>query len=268
MGSLPAVFPDGRPLQAKADPWLLSDLVRSHVSRLMSDRPFLSYLQKWISIVLAWWVVPFTLILFWGRYLRRHDLIGTTLHCVLTAICITAAIFMYLLAAATLRGDSRRRFVWTAALLQLRAWRPAVVVLLSGIALVSVSLGAIDGVRLGVAGRDWWPAAEVAPIPGFYPQRSVPAAMEKIGYAPFADLRGANLTASAESPAEKSGVKKTDKSDAQKDDVEDDDAEKTDVAKKEAAKDDTASDSARVCNSAESICALPTCAGAVCREQS
>jgi hypothetical protein len=89
MGSLPAIFPDGRPLQAKADPWLLSDLVRSHVSRLMRDRPFLSYLQKWISIALAWWVVPFTLTLFWGRYLRRHDMVGTTLHCVLTAICIT-----------------------------------------------------------------------------------------------------------------------------------------------------------------------------------
>ena len=66
MGSLPAIFPDGRPVHAKADPWLLSDLIRSHASRLRPDRPFLSYLQKWISIALAWWAVPFTLILFWG----------------------------------------------------------------------------------------------------------------------------------------------------------------------------------------------------------
>jgi uncharacterized protein YjbI with pentapeptide repeats len=243
MGSLPAIFPDGRPLQAKADPWLLSDLVRSHVSRLMFDRPFLSYLQKWISIALAWWIVPFTLILFWGRYLRRHDMIGTTLHCVLTAICITAAIFLYLLAGATLRGEFRRPFVWKS-LRQLRTWQPAAVALLSGIAFVCVSLSAIEGVRLGVAGRDWWPAAEVAPVPAIYPQRWVPAAMEMIGYVPFADLRGANLTTTVGNPTKKSDAKKIEKSDAEKDDLEDD-AEKTDVANRDANKDDTAPDSAQ-----------------------
>jgi hypothetical protein len=51
MGSLPAIFPDGRPLQAKADPWLLSDLVRANFWKLKRDRPFLSYLQNWISVV-------------------------------------------------------------------------------------------------------------------------------------------------------------------------------------------------------------------------
>jgi uncharacterized protein YjbI with pentapeptide repeats len=237
LASLPAIFPDGRPLQAKADPWLLSDLVRSHVSRLMPDRPFLSYLQKWISIALAWWAVPFTLTLFWGRYLRRHDLVGTTLHCILTAICVTGAIFLYLLAGTTLRGDSRRPFVWRAALRQLRAWRPIFVAVVSGIAFVLVSVSAVDGVRLGVAGRDWWPAAEVSPIPNLSPRRWIPAAMEKIGYAPFADLRGASLTATAESP--------TEKSDAKKGDAEESDAEKGDVAKRESKKDDTTLNSAR-----------------------
>ena len=31
LGSLPAVFPDGRPLHTKVDPWLLNDLVRAHL---------------------------------------------------------------------------------------------------------------------------------------------------------------------------------------------------------------------------------------------
>jgi Pentapeptide repeats (8 copies) len=54
LASLPAVFQDGRPLYSKADPWLLSDLVRSYLQRLSSDRPFISYLQKWVSVGLAW----------------------------------------------------------------------------------------------------------------------------------------------------------------------------------------------------------------------
>jgi hypothetical protein len=54
LGSLPAVFPDGRPLHAKVDPWLLNDLVRSHLSKLNVNRPFLSYFQLWISVLLAW----------------------------------------------------------------------------------------------------------------------------------------------------------------------------------------------------------------------
>ena len=57
LGSLPAVFPDGRPLHTKVDPWLLYYLVRSHLPKLNVDRPFLPYLQLWISVLLAWWVV-------------------------------------------------------------------------------------------------------------------------------------------------------------------------------------------------------------------
>jgi uncharacterized protein YjbI with pentapeptide repeats/nucleoside phosphorylase len=232
MGSLPAIFPDGRPLQAKADPWLLSDLVRSHVSRLKWDRPFLSYFQEWISIVLAWWLVPFTLILFWGRYLRRHDVVITMLHCLLAAICITSAIFLYRLAGATLRGDPRRPFVWSAAMRRPRAWRPLIVALMSGTVLVWVSFSAIDGVRLGVAGRDWWPAAEASSIRSHFSRTWIPTAMEKVGYTPFADLRGANLTAKPAVPIEKGSVEKqtVDKSDVEKDDVDEDDIDKSDAA--------------------------------------
>lgn len=61
LGSLPAIFPDGRRLHERSDPWLLNDLVRSHVALLKEDRPFMSHFQQAISIVLAWWLVPITL---------------------------------------------------------------------------------------------------------------------------------------------------------------------------------------------------------------
>ena len=65
LGTLPAIFSDGRPLETKADPWLLGDLVRSHVTKLRSGRPFLSYLQQWVSILLAWWLTPIMSRLSW-----------------------------------------------------------------------------------------------------------------------------------------------------------------------------------------------------------
>jgi hypothetical protein len=62
LGSLPAIFQDGRPLQAKADPWLLSDLVRSHFDKLNQGRPLISYIQEWVSVLLAWWLEHFHII--------------------------------------------------------------------------------------------------------------------------------------------------------------------------------------------------------------
>ena len=112
LGSLPAVFPDGRPLHTKVDPWLLNDLVRARLPKLNVGRPFLSYLQLWISVLLAWWIVPITMFLFWGRYLRRHEWIGTTFHVVLLVIALVAALSLYRLAVATLRGDARKPFPW------------------------------------------------------------------------------------------------------------------------------------------------------------
>jgi kumamolisin len=187
MSSLPAIFPDGRPLQMKADPWLLSDLVRSHVSRLRADRPFLSHLQAWISILLAWWVVPITLTLFWVRYLPRHDKVGTVFHCVLIAICVTGAIFLYRLASATMRGEPRKPFVWKLAQKRLRAWQPLAAVVVVCAIFAIISMGAIGGVRSGTLGRDWWPPAR-----GLLAW--IPATMEKIGYSPFADLRAADIS--------------------------------------------------------------------------
>ena len=53
LSSFPAVFSDGRSLYTKADPWLLNDLVRAHLPMLKTNRPFLSYFQLWISVLLA-----------------------------------------------------------------------------------------------------------------------------------------------------------------------------------------------------------------------
>jgi uncharacterized protein YjbI with pentapeptide repeats len=172
LGSLPAIFPDGRPLHARSDPWLLNDLVRSHLAKLKPDRPLMSYFQQLISIVLAWGLVPFTLLWFWVRYLRKHDLAGTTFHVLLAAISITAAVFLYRLAAGTLRGDERRSFSWSRAVKSPRAYSALAALVATGVAFLLVSLGGIRGARNG------W----------------VPRAMALVHYSPFANLRDADVS--------------------------------------------------------------------------
>src|SRR5271166_6061773 len=172
LGSLPAVFPDGRPLHAKVDPWLLNDLVRAHLPKLNVNRPFLSYFQLWISVLLAWWVVPITMLLFWGRYLRRHEQLGTMFHVVLLVISLVAAVCLYRLAVATLRGSERKPPTWKGTLTSRRGYLTAASTVAAGVLLSSVS----------------WETRWAAP------DSLVPSAMVLIGYRPFANLSGAEVS--------------------------------------------------------------------------
>lgn len=104
LSGLPAVFPDGTALDDRAYPWFLNGLVRSHFLRLRMERPPLSRVQAGISVFLAWWSVPFTLVLFWLWYIRVHDSIGTGLHIFYLTVAIFSAARFQRLARNTLRG--------------------------------------------------------------------------------------------------------------------------------------------------------------------
>lgn len=187
LGSLPAIFPDGRRLHQRSDPWLLNDLVRSHVALLRPDRPFMSYFQQTISIVLAWWLVPFTLFLFWGRYLPRHDFRWTTLQVVLLAISITAATFLYRLAGASLHGAERLSFrPWTSHLKNQRFYGGIVTFVVTGVVLTLVSIGAIR------SSYPQYPLSWLQDPAGCWSW--TPRAMALVGYSPFANLRRADVS--------------------------------------------------------------------------
>ena len=130
LASLPAVFPDGEALDEKAYPWLLNGLVRAHFARLkLRDRP-LSRLENLVSIALAWWVVPLTLVLFWLRYLPRHDWWGTGLHVALITIAVGFGVHSYRLAVRTLSGagepsaPGQDEPLWTWIWRGIRSYRP------------------------------------------------------------------------------------------------------------------------------------------------
>ena len=194
LGSLPAIFPDGRPLHTKVDPWLLNDLVRSYFPRLKIGRPFLSHLQLWISVLLAWWVVPITMLLFWGRYLRRHDSAGTVFHVVLLVVSLVGAVCFLQLAVTTLRGAERRPFTRKKVLTGRRRLAAVLAVLL-GVLFGLVSWGAIWGVPSSapiLGGGSWLPIVSYREFHG--PITWVPRFMEFIGYPPFANLTGADVS--------------------------------------------------------------------------
>ena len=100
---LPAVFPDGTPLDRMAYAWLLNGLVRAHFARLKADQSVFTRIENFVSIVLAWLVVPGTLVAFWLRYIPRHDYYGTALHVVLMSVATFFGFKFYRQAKTTLR---------------------------------------------------------------------------------------------------------------------------------------------------------------------
>jgi hypothetical protein len=111
LATLPAIFPDGKALDEKAYPWLLNGLIRTHFKLLRIDQRPLSRIESIVTVFLAWWLVPLTLLAFWLRYIPRHDWWGTSIHVVLTVFAIGFAITSYQTAVRMLRGEAQTEVV-------------------------------------------------------------------------------------------------------------------------------------------------------------
>lgn len=186
---LPAVFPDGMALDQKAYPWLLSSLVQFNVRRLRGKQRLSTCFDHILCVVLAWWVVPFTLVMFWLRYLPRHDWPGTIWHVVLITLAAAASFVTYRLAQRTLReiahpapdtyvGEERSVLghVWS----KVRRYRPSRTQVGVAVALAILSVAAIEGVpkRRG----------------GGFPEVIVPAVFRGLGYRTVADFLNAEVS--------------------------------------------------------------------------
>jgi hypothetical protein len=150
--------------------------------------------------------------LFWGRYLRRHERLGTTFHVVLLVISIVAAVFLYRLAVATLRGAVRTPFTWKKVLTSRRSYETAAFACTAGVLLGLVSFGALQGVRsrapiLGYTPKSEGDFYDSLKSDVFYrPRTWIPRWMALIGCPPFANLTDAEV-----SQKKSTWSKKTDK---------------------------------------------------------
>jgi uncharacterized protein YjbI with pentapeptide repeats len=189
VASLPAVFQDGRPLDAKVDTWLMNELVHTRLRPVNAGRPFLSHVQLWVSVLLAWWVVPTTIFLFWARYLRRHEWYGTIFHIVTLTIALLSAWCLTRLAVATLRRTERPPFHWNLILTNSRVL-PTGLITLAGFSLFCVvSFGAIRGNSPADKLED-----RLLDVAKLRTGALIPTVMSLIGYRPFADLSGQDIS--------------------------------------------------------------------------
>jgi uncharacterized protein YjbI with pentapeptide repeats len=183
IAALPAVFPDGQTPE-RDGPWFLMGLIRKHFRWLRDGRSPLAALETSVSMLLGYWVVPATLVLFWVRYLVRQDFRGTLLQVLLITISVAAATGLPSIVARVLRpGEIRIPKTKNFFRLVLLTTRAA---LITGGFLLLVSLGVNKGLP---ADSDIAPEHSSAHIGRWASQM-----FQSVGYRPYADLTEAVIS--------------------------------------------------------------------------
>lgn len=164
---LPAIFPDGRRIDQVSYPWIFNGLLYSYAygsSLEDSQRLHFSRLQILICLLLAWGVVPLTLLAIWARYLLRRDVIGTIWHLLILGGSFWFGLLAFFITIFWLRRD--------VALGSWGRWAPrlisSVLILLCG----SLSMAFINA----------------------NPQSMVAQVSQLLGYTPFGNLRGEQIS--------------------------------------------------------------------------
>jgi uncharacterized protein YjbI with pentapeptide repeats len=183
MAELPAVFMDGQTLE-KDGPWYLMGVVRRHFRWMRDGRSPFAVLETMLSTILAYWVVPATLFVFWLRYLVRQDFRGTLLHSVLLTLSVGAATCLPSIVSKFLRPGELRHHK-TKNLLRL-AFMTLRAALATGCVILLFSLGINRGLP---SDRDIAPEHSTADI-----RRWAANVLQSIGYRPYADLTEASLS--------------------------------------------------------------------------
>lgn len=101
LAGLPKMFPDGEETHAKLDIWLFG----AYASRHTGTRRRTDWARLFIFRTIVWCLVPFTTLLCWAFYIRRHESLGNQL----LALLATAGVAIAGLSAARAHTTLRRR---------------------------------------------------------------------------------------------------------------------------------------------------------------
>lgn len=182
---LPGVFPDGTEI-GHASPRIIRALLRVHFRWMNKDAPSTRIIERGLGLVLAYWLAPAILLLFWARFLTLQDLHGTALHALLVAVAVGVALY-----SSTKIGrpqerwvtESKRRWDWTA---KLRTVNPMKSGVCMALLLLFFSLGTIKGVPHS---RSRAPQFSDASI-----RRWAPNVFWSLGFDPYANLTEAAIS--------------------------------------------------------------------------
>lgn len=100
LADLPAVFPDGTPLEKRAYPWIATNLLR-----MRGGWGGLRF-EEVVTIFLLWGTVPLTLLAIWLRYLPLRDWPVSGMHVVLIVACGWGAIRLFEQTASRCAGGA------------------------------------------------------------------------------------------------------------------------------------------------------------------
>ncbi|MGH9718461.1 MAG: pentapeptide repeat-containing protein [Candidatus Acidiferrales bacterium] len=182
---LPAIFPDGHPLDDRG-PEIIVGLLRAHFWWTSRERSSTQWVEKTISILIAYWAVPFTLALFWARYLTMQDLKGTLLQTLVVAIAAGVALH------ATLKTGRKQEHwatkpKWTSRITaRLNEVSPAVIASALGTALLLLSIGTLAGVPHERSRAPQYSATSI--------RRWAADVFWTVGFDPYADLTEATMS--------------------------------------------------------------------------
>jgi uncharacterized protein YjbI with pentapeptide repeats len=182
---LPAIFPDGHEL-GEGQPSIIVGLLRTHFRWTNPEPSATGLVERTLSLLLAYGLVPITLLLFWARYLTRQEIHGTLLQAALTAAATGIAIY-----ASTKVGRPQERWElegkrshWIAA--RIRAINPLRAAGVLGGTLLFLSAGIIVGVPHDRARAPQYSLASV--------RRWAPSIFASLGYDPYPDLTEKSLS--------------------------------------------------------------------------
>src|SRR5439155_334703 len=145
--------------------------------------------QTAISLLVTWWLMPLTILLFWTRYLRRHEWIGTSLHIVVLVASISAGLLLYKLAVSTLQGHRKNLLSLKQVFTSARTYAQAGWIAGLGAIFCFLSFGAIEGIHPDFESAGGEPSLINADASPADIRKWAPKMFRAIGYNPFADLR-------------------------------------------------------------------------------
>src|SRR5215831_2630424 len=182
---LPAIFPDGRMLGEK-ESGIVVGLLRAQFRWMNQDAPSTRWLEKTVSLLLAYWMAPILLFLFWARYLTVQEIHGTVLHEALACAAAGIALHATFKVGRPPEKWALERTFTSRVAEKLHQARPPV---FAGVLLVLatfISFGTIAGVPHDRSRAPQYGTGNI--------RRWAPTALWSVGYDPYADLTEAALS--------------------------------------------------------------------------
>jgi uncharacterized protein YjbI with pentapeptide repeats len=182
---LPGIFPNGREL-GQDGPRIVSGLLRAHFRWMNRDAASTRTLERAVALLLAYWVAPLTLLLFWARYLTLQDLHGTMLHLLLVVVASGVALYSTTKVGRpqeTWPLETKPKLHW---LSKLREMHPLKVAAGFGVLLFLLAIGTTKGAPHDEARAPQFGEANI--------RRWAPTVFWYLGYEPYANLTEASIS--------------------------------------------------------------------------